>query len=163
MDIKGGGDIYIGDQSEQLSYSVIKDGTEITFDTNLNIKNNPLTINFLDYKKKKENSSEILLKGIYKKNKELIFKDISITEKNNQILIKDLLFSKNFKVKDLSYIKLNYRNKNDLLNNLELKKNKSNFSINGKSFDATQLINNSMSDDESTQFLKILILNLILK
>ncbi|MDO7549896.1 MAG: hypothetical protein MUQ82_04850 [Candidatus Pelagibacter ubique] len=150
FDIKGGGDIYIGDQSEQLSYSVIKDGTEITFDTNLNIKNNPLIINFLDYKKKKENSSEILLKGIYKKNKELILKDISITEKNNQILIKDLLFSKNFKIKDLSYIKLNYRNKNDLLNNLELKKNKSNFSINGKSFDATQLINNSMSDDEST-------------
>ena len=150
FDIKGGGDIYIGDQSEQLSYSVIKDGTEITFDTNLNIKNNPLTINFLDYKKKKENSSEILLKGIYKKNKELIFKDISITEKNNQILIKDLLFSKKFKIKDLSYIKLNYRNKNDLLNDLELKKNKSNFSINGKSFDATQLINNSMSDDEST-------------
>ncbi|MDA7470713.1 hypothetical protein N8937_02850 [Candidatus Pelagibacter ubique] len=150
LDIKGGGDIYIGDESEQLSYSVIKDGTEITFDTNLNIKNNPLIINFLDYKKKKENSSEILLKGIYKKNKELIFKDISITEKNNQILIRDLLFSKNFKIKDLSYIKLNYRNKNDLLNDLEIKKNKSNFSINGKSFDATQLINNSMSDDEST-------------
>ncbi|WP_027306656.1 hypothetical protein [Candidatus Pelagibacter communis] len=150
LDIKGGGDIYIGDESEQLSYSVIKDAGEIKFDTNLNIKNNPLTINFLDYKKKKGNSSEILLKGIYKKNKELILKDISITEKNNQILIKDLLFSKNFKIKDLSYIKLNYRNKHDLLNNLELKKNKSNFSINGKSFDATQLINNSMSDDEST-------------
>ncbi len=150
LDIKGDGDIYIGDESEQLSYSVIKDDRKITFDTNLNIKNNPLTINFLDYKKKKGNSSEILLKGIYKKNKELIFKDISITEKNNQILIKDLLFSKNFKIKDLSYIKLNYRNKNDLLNDLELKKNKSNFSINGKSFDATQLISNSMSDDEST-------------
>ena len=150
LDIRGDGDIYIGDESEQLSYSVIKDDRKITFNTNLNIKNNPLTINFLDYKKKKGNSSEILLKGIYKKNKELIFKDISITEKNNQILIKDLLFSKNFKIKDLSYIKLNYRNKNDLLNNLELKKNKSNFSINGKSFDATQLINNSMSDDEST-------------
>jgi hypothetical protein len=122
LDIKGGGDIYIGDESEQLSYSVIKDDRKITFDTNLNIKNNPLTINFLDYKKKKGNSSEILLKGIYKKNKELILKDISLTEKNNQILIKDLLFSKNFKIKDLSYIKLNYRNKNDLLNNLELKK-----------------------------------------
>ena len=154
LNITGDGDIYIGDESEQISYSVIKDGREITFDTNLNIKNNPLTINFLDYKKKKENSSEILLKGIYKKNKELIFKDISITEKNNQILIKDLLFSKNFKIKDLSYIKLNYRNKNDLLNNLELKKNKSNFSINGKSFDATQLISNSMSDDENTTIFK---------
>ena len=33
---------------------------------------------------------------------------------------------------------------------LELKKNKSNFSIKGKSFDATQFINNSMNDDESS-------------
>ena len=33
---------------------------------------------------------------------------------------------------------------------LELKKNKSNLSINGKSFDATQFINNSMNDDESS-------------
>ena len=85
------------------------------------LQNNPLIINFLDYKKKKEDSSEILLKGIYKRNKELIFKDIFITEKNNQILIKDLLLSKNFKIKDLDYVKLDYRNKNDLLNKIEAK------------------------------------------
>ncbi|MDA7838556.1 hypothetical protein N9A15_05130 [Candidatus Pelagibacter sp.] len=150
LDIKGAGDIYIGDELEELSYNIINDDGKIIFDTKLNITKNPFIINFLDYKKKKENRSEILLKGIYKKNKELIFKNISITEKNNQILIKDLLLSKNFKIKDLDYVKLNYRNKNDLLNNLELKKNKSNFSINGKSFDATQFINNSMNDDESS-------------
>jgi len=150
LDIKGDGDIYIGDELDQLSYSIINNDGKITFDTKLNITKNPLIINFLDYEKKKENSSEILLKGIYKKNKELILKKISITEKNNQILIKDLLLSKNFKIKDLDYAKLNYININALLNNLELKKNKSNFSINGKSFDATQFINNSIDDDEST-------------
>jgi len=150
LDIKGDGDIYIGDELEQLSYSIINNDGKITFNTKLNIKNNPLIINFLDYNKKKEDSSEILLKGIYKKNKELIFKNISITEKNNQILIEDLLLSKNFKIKDLDYVKLDYRNKNDLLNKIELKKNKSNFSIIGKSFDVTQFINNSMDDDESS-------------
>jgi hypothetical protein len=150
LDIKGEGDIYIGDELEQLSYSIINNDQKITFDTKLNIINNPLIINFLDYKKKKGDSSEILLKGIYKKNKELIFQTISIIKKNNQILIKDLLLSKKFKIKDLDYVKLDYKNRNDLLNNLELKKNKSNFSIKGKSFDATQLINNSMDDDESS-------------
>jgi hypothetical protein len=149
LNIKGNGGINIEDELDQLSYSIINNDGKITFDTKLNIKNNPLIINFLDYKKKKENSSEILLKGIYKKNKELIFKNISITEKKNKILIKDLLLSKNFKIKDLGYVKLDYRNENDLLNKIELKKNKSNFSIKGKSFDATQLINNSMNDDES--------------
>jgi len=150
LDIKGDGDIYIGDELEQLSYNIINNDEKIIFDTKLNIKNNPLIINFLDYKKKKGDSSEILLKGIYKKNKELIFQTISITEKKNKILIKDLILSKNFKINDLDYVKLDYRNKNDFLNKIELKKNKSNFLIKGKSFDATQFINNSMDDDESS-------------
>ncbi len=150
LDIKGEGDIYIGDELEKLSYNIINNDGKIAFDTKLNIKNNPLIINFLDYKKKKGDSSDILLKGIYKKNEELILQTISITEKNNQILIKDLLFSKNLKIKDLDYVKLDYRNKNNLINKIELKRNKSNFFIEGKSFDATQLINNSMNDDESS-------------
>jgi hypothetical protein len=147
LDIKGEGGIYIGDELDQLSYSIINNEGKIIFHTNLNTKNDPLIINFLDYEKKKEDSSNILLKGIYKKNKELIFQTISITEKNNQILIKDLLLSKNFKIKDLHYVKLDYINKNNLFNKIELKRNKSNFSIEGKSFDATQFINNIMDDD----------------
>ena len=150
LDIKGEGDIYIGDELEKLSYNIINNDGKIAFDTKLNIKNNPLIINFLDYKKKKGDSSDILLKGNYKKNEELILQTISITEKNNQILIKDLLLSKNFKIKDLDYVKLDYRNKNDFINKIELKRNKSNFSIKGKSFDATQLINSSMNDNESS-------------
>ena len=54
FDVKGGGDIYIGDGLEQLSYSIVNDDEKITFDTKLNIKKNPLIINFLDYKKKKK-------------------------------------------------------------------------------------------------------------
>jgi len=150
LNIKGEGGIYIGDVLDQISYNITNNDGKITFDTKLNIKNNSLIINFLDYKKKKRDNSDILLKGVYKKNKELIFEIISITEKNNKILIKDLLLSKNFKIKDLNYIKFDYRNTNDLLNKIELKKDKSNFSIKGKSFDATQFINNSMDDDESS-------------
>jgi len=50
----------------------------------------------------------------------------------------------------LNYVKFDYKNKNNLLNKIELKKDKSNFSIKGKSFDATQFINNSMDDDEGS-------------
>jgi hypothetical protein len=150
LNIKGEGDIYIGDKLDKLSYNIINNNGKIAFDTKLNIKNNPLIINFLDYEKKGGDGSNILFKGIYKKNKELMFQIISLTEKKNQILFKDLLLSKNFKIKDLDYVKLDYKNKNDLLNKLELKRNKSNFSIKGKSFDATQFINNSMDDDEGS-------------
>jgi len=54
LDIKGEGGTYIGEELEQLSYNIINDGGKIIFDTKLNIKNNPLIINFLDYKKKKK-------------------------------------------------------------------------------------------------------------
>ena len=150
LDIIGGGDIYIGDEPDQLSYNIINNDEKIVFDTKLNSKNNPLIINFLDYEKKEGNSSDFLLKGVYKKNKELIFQTISITEKNNKILIKDLVLNKNFKIKNLDYIKLDYKNKNELFNKVELKRNRSNFSIKGKSFDATQFINNIMNNDESS-------------
>ena len=40
---------------------------KITFDTKLNITKNPLIINFLDYKKKKENSLEIFIKRYLQK------------------------------------------------------------------------------------------------
>jgi hypothetical protein len=150
LDIKGNGDIYIGNELEQLSYSIVNNDGSIAFDTKFNIKNNPLIINFLDYEKKKETSSDVLLKGIFKKNKEIIFQIISIDEKDNQILIKDLLLSKDLKIKELNYAKLDYRNKNNFFNKIELKKNKSNFSLIGKSFDATQFINSSMDDDESS-------------
>ena len=37
LNIKGDGDIYIGDELEQLSYSIINNDGKITFDTKLNI------------------------------------------------------------------------------------------------------------------------------
>ena len=37
LDIKGDGDIYIGDELDQLSYNIINDDGKITFDTKLNI------------------------------------------------------------------------------------------------------------------------------
>jgi hypothetical protein len=150
LDIKGEGGVYLRDKLDQIFYHIVNKDGETIFDTKFNIKNNPLVINFLDYEKKDKKSSDILLKGVYNKNKELKFQTISLKEKNNKILIKNLLLNKNFKVKDLDYLNLDYKNKNKLINKVKLKKNKSNFSINGESFDATQLINNSMNDDESS-------------
>ncbi len=99
LDIKGEGGIYIGDELEQLYYSIVNDDGKIAFDTKFNIKNNPLIINFLDYKKKKKDSSEILLKGVYKKNK-----DLNALNYGNQIAKK--LFLDNYNNNYSKYKKL---------------------------------------------------------
>ena len=62
LHIKGEGDIHIGGELDQLSYSIINNDGKTAFDTKLNIKNNPLIINFLDYEKKKGDSSSCFIK-----------------------------------------------------------------------------------------------------
>ena len=52
LSINGNGNIFLTDKVEQLSYEFIKNNNQSLFSVKLNIKNNPLIIDFLDYKKK---------------------------------------------------------------------------------------------------------------
>ena len=164
IDIKGEGNILLKDKLDNLSYQIKKNKTNTSFDLKINLKNNSLLIDFLDYEKKEGLSSSILIKGNFKKNNSLQFDLISLKEKNNQILIKGLDFSKNFKIIDIDNFKINYKNNKKILNNLNLKKNKSNFIIEGDSFDASRIINNIMdSDDESSSIFENLISKIDIK
>ena len=151
IDIKGQGNILLEDKLDNLSYQINKNKTNISFDSKINLKNNSLLIDFLDYKKKEGLSSLILIKGNFKKNNKLQFDLINLKEKNNEILIKGLDLSKNFKIIDIDNFKINYKNSKKILNNLNLKKNNSSIIIEGKSFDASRIINDIIdSDDESS-------------
>ena len=151
FDIKGNGNILVEDKSDKLSYQIIKDKINLSFDSKINLKNNSLLINFLDYEKKEGLSSLVLVKGIVKENNQLRFDIISLKEKNNEILIKGLDLSKSYKIIDIENFDINFKNNKKILNKLKLKKNNSNFIIDGESFDASRIINNIMdNDDESS-------------
>ena len=53
LDIKGAGNLILNNSVDQLTYKIIKKADQLLFDTSINIKNNPLNINFLDFVKKK--------------------------------------------------------------------------------------------------------------
>ena len=148
LDIRGKGNISLEEKSDEISYQIIRNKNNLSFDTKLNLKNNSLLIDFLDYEKKEGLDSLASIKGIYNEKKKLKFDLIDFKEKNNQILIKGLEFSKNFKIVEIENFKLNYKNNKKILNKLNLRKNKSNFVIEGESLDASRLINNIMSDKE---------------
>ena len=151
FDINGNGNILLEDKSDKLSYQIIKDKINLSFDSKINLKNNSLLIDFLDYEKKEGLSSLVLVKGIIKENNQLRFDNISFKEKNNKILIKGLDLSKSYKIIDIENFDINFKNNKKILNKLKLKKNNSNFIIDGESFDASRIINNIMdSDDESS-------------
>jgi len=157
FDIKGKGKILLENKLDNLSYKITKDNTNFLFDLKLNLKNNLILIDFLDYEKKEGVNSILLIKGNLKKNKQLRFDFINLKEKNNEILIKGLNLSKSFKIIDIENFDINYKNNKKILNKIILKKNNSNFVIEGESFDASKIIDNIMdNDDESSSIFQSL-------
>jgi len=149
LTIDGDGNIFLTNEPEKLSYKIKKNVQNLLFSTIVNIKNTSFNINFLNYKKKKKHKSTISINGNLKKNGTLKFESISLKEKKNKILFENLELDKNFKIVDVSHVDIDYKNDKNLLNKLSLKKKNSNFILEGEHFDATQLINNSISHDEN--------------
>ena len=150
FNITGKGNILLGDKLDNLSYKIIKDNNNLLFDSKINLKNNSLLIDFLDYKKKEGLNSLISIKGNFKKNNQLRFDQINLKEKNNEISIVGLDLGENLNIIDIKKFDLDYINSKKILNKLNLKKDDLNFIIEGESFDASRIINNIMGDDEES-------------
>ena len=153
LDIKGKGKILIKDKLDSINYEIIKNNGKFIFDTKINIKNSRLLIDFLDYEKKENLEATIFIKGNFKSNKSIIFDLISLTEKNNKISFKNLNLGHDFKFISIASFNLNYLNNNEIINKLFLKKNNSDYIIEGESFDATKLINKIMDSEDDNSSL----------
>ena len=147
--INGKGKVAGNDKADIISYIVKKNSNVYNFDTDININKNLILLNFLQYKKKENTQSLLKLKGIYKQDKEIIFESITFNENKNNFLIKNLYLDNNFSIVDVKKINLYYINKNKFQNHIELKKNKNNYQINGKSFDASKLIDEILNGEQN--------------
>ena len=156
LEIKGKGEVLVADKSDFFDYQIIKENNESKFNIKINLKNNKLLVNFLDYEKKENSDSLILIKGNYKKDDSIKFDTISLKEKNNKLLLKNLNLDKKFKIRSIDSFDLDFINNNNIQNQIYLKKNNSNYTINGKSFDASKIIDAAIKDEtNSTIFSKL--------
>ena len=153
LDINGDGKILVKDKFDKINYEIIKNDNRFTFNTKTNFKNNKLLIEFLDYKKKENIDASIMINGSFKKNSQINFNLISLIEKDNTILFKNLNLSKDFKLISMDSFNLDYLNNAQIKNQLFLKKNNLDYNILGKSFDATRLINRIMNSDDENSLL----------
>ena len=154
LDIKGNGNILLEEKLDSLSYKLIKNNDNFSFNSKINIKNNSLLLEFLDYKKKEGVSSLVLLNGTFQKDNRLKLDLVSLKEKDNEILIKGLDLNKNLKIEDIKEFKINYKNNKKIFNKINLQKKDTNFILVGESFDASRIINKIMNSDnkESSLF-----------
>ena len=154
LEIKGNGDFSIKNKFDSISYQIIKDNDKFIFETKTNLKNTKLLINFLNYEKKENLPATILIKGSIKKNNKTRFDLISLVEKENKIIFKNLNLNKDFKITSIDSFNFNYMNSNNIKNELFMKKDNLSYTIKGETFDATKLINKIMDskDDNSIIF-----------
>ena len=69
LKVKGTGSIFFTDKSEQITYEIIKNNDQFSFDTKFNIKDNSFQIVPLNYEKKEDVNSIIIINGRLEKRK----------------------------------------------------------------------------------------------
>ena len=150
LSFTGKGKFFIDQISDEIDYDILlKDGDYI-FKTKIALNNNPLLIKILNYNKEENKSSSLELEGLFKKNKSLIFNKILFEEVANKILLEEVSLNENFKINYLKNLELDILNKNEKYNKISLKKNKKNYELNGKVFDATILIEQILASNNNS-------------
>ena len=155
LSIDGLGDILLQKQNDNIKYSIKKINDNYSFSSSLKIKKNPFRLDFLNYQKKENTELNIDVKGENRINDNIKFDSISLTEEENKINVKKLIFNKDLKIIDLESFNVNYLDKENIINNFELIKKNKNFSLKGPILNANYLIKYLLDDNqESTKILK---------
>ena len=155
LSIDGLGDILLQKQNDNIKYSIKKINDNYSFSSSLKIKKNPFRLDFLNYQKKENTELNIDVKGENGINDNIKFDSISLTEEENKINFKKLIFNKDLKKIDLDSFNVNYLDKENIINNFELIKKNKNFSLKGPILNANYLIKYLLDDNqESTKILK---------
>jgi len=147
IDITGKGKIKIEDKIDDLNYKINKKDDLYVFDTSIIVKENSLLFDAIEYEKKEDLESILRLNGKYKKGKIIEFVSILFNENKNFFLIDNLKLNDKLKILSVKQVELNYLNKNNIQNRINLKKNKKKYEIYGESFDASRLINKALNGD----------------
>ena len=120
LSVTGKGETLLQNEIDKIEYEIQKKNDEIKFETKLKILKNSLKKDILNYKKNINSDLEINFKGKSNIQGKLVFDKISLKEKNNIISFKNLILSKDYKINDLENININYLDKDNFKNNLEL-------------------------------------------
>ena len=128
-----------------------------SFDIDLNLKtkkiSNFLKIPGMNYAFESDLVTTISSKFLIRINKNILFQNISINDKNNFFKIKNLILDKNFNL--INFEEINIKTSLDGNINNELKiLTKDKILITGKVFDAEMLIKELSKDEKNNEFLK---------
>ena len=154
FNVIGAGEVLLQDKIDKIKYEIYKRKNDVQFNTTLNISKNLFVVDLLNFKKDENSDLRLNFKGKKNFKKELIFNEISLKEKNNIISIKNLILSDDNKIDEVGNININYIDKENLKNDLQITKKDKDYLISGNSFNINNIIDRSLDskNDKKSKF-----------
>ena len=155
--VKGKGKIKFSNEFEDIVFRVSKIKNKFDFNTQLNLNETLLKIDFLNFEKNPKLKSQIKILGSYDAKDLLYFKNLSIIDNDNKLIIKNIFLDQDNLIEKLDEANLEFFDNQNRKNNIILKKVKENeYQITGLSFNAEKLIDNLLTSkkDGDTKFFK---------
>ena len=153
--IKAKGRYSFNDKFDDYEINIINEKGKYDFESSIGLYNDSILINEINYKKDKESKSKLKLKGNIVENNDINIEHAFYSENENKISTSNLKLSKDYKVKDIDELVLNYLNKNKKRNHIKIIKNNNNYILFGDNFDGSLLVKDLLNGDSNNSFLKI--------
>ena len=152
LSIRGNGKIKLEKEFDEINFYISKKDDKFNFDTQINFYKTLFVIDFLNFKRNSRLKTQLKIKGDYNKKKELNFSEISLLEKNDKIIIQNLLLDRNNLVLQVDKVNLNYLDNENKDNRFSLLRKKNEYLINGSSFNANKLIGNLLKNKKDNDY-----------
>ena len=163
--IDGNGEFLIQKNYDKASYKIEKKKDTHSFDIKLDFINNYVNLDLLDYKSDSKSEMSLYLNGKIFKDKTLNLEKIEFKNGSDLIIIKKLKLSNDFKISDVKSATFNFTDSKNIKNIFKIKNNKDDYTISGKVYNASKLIEDLIFEDSKNKdiFDKDLTLKLDLK
>ena len=156
LSIKGKGDILLQEEIDNIEYDITKSKKSLKFNTLIKIKKNPMNLNLLNFQKDLSSNLEMIFTG--KKNlqsNETFLEKILITENNNVFEIKNLMLSKDQKIKSIDKIDLDYLDNDLIKNKISISRKNKDYDLVSQNLNVTKLIDDLLKPEKKLDNKKI--------
>jgi len=159
FEVIGSNNYSLNDLSNKLNFKINNFNNLYNFDFDINLDNNKVLLNQINYSKNKNKKANLKIRGKYTKNKDLVFSNINFIEGKNSLIMENLQINKNYKIIKFDKIANKYITTNKIKNDYSIILNKKKYIISGGMYDGIKLINNMFEDGDTNVFDAFLDLN----
>ena len=152
--ILGKSKVNINNDIDDVSFSINKNNDKILFKSSIDIKQNAINFQNLNYTKRKDLNSTLNIDGIIYVNKFTTINKIKFKEGPNIIELDEIKINNNKKITSLDKLNIYIINDNQQLSELIIKRNKKDYLIRSKVFDATKLLDKILFSKGENNFLQ---------